>query len=153
VPLAEFVILGIVFILGILPRLLDGYGLTDTTPQTVFRKAFCGPDDPLQAHAVWHFMSAIALALTYDLLEKARPVYESSPATILLPQGPELRDLLAAPTREQGVAPIVVKFVVTAASVLLLFLALYNRSVLGGIGSGVALLLPVWLWLWPLGSR
>jgi len=149
-PFAEVAILAIVFILGIVPRVLDGY---DVSGAMVHRKPFCGPDEPLQAHAVWHVLSAIALALTYDLLQKARPVYESSPATILLSQGRELSDLLGAPTRQQGVAAIMLKFILAVASVLLLFVGLYNGTALGVIGAVIALLFSLGLWLWPLVAK
>ena len=158
-PKAELLILGIVFILGVMPRLLDGYGFTDPTisqPQTVFRKDFCSPKGIVQAHAVWHIMSAFALALTYDLLEKSRPIDESPRATILLPQGRELADQLAQPTLRQSLTPILIKCLLSAVAILMFVVALVSHEhepLVGLVGSAIAMLLSLWLWLWPLGSK
>jgi hypothetical protein len=45
---------------GIAVRLTDGCG-----------KALCYPDSPLQAHAAWHILGALALLMTYNLFAHA----------------------------------------------------------------------------------
>lgn len=147
-PLPELTLLLLVFLLGIAPRLLDGYGETEGR---VFQKDFCSPDGFLQAHAVWHLLSALALALSYDMIEKSRPVYESSPATVFLPQGPELSDAMARPLLEQGPAALLVRVAVSGASVLLLLLALFNHdhSKAGLLLGLAAVLFAGALWAWP----
>jgi len=61
----EVAVLGGVFAVAVIPRLADGYSKTGTV---ISRKLMCSLDSPLQAHAVWHLLSALALLLAYDLM-------------------------------------------------------------------------------------
>ena len=153
-PGPEIVILGTVFLLGAAPRLLDGY-LPDNATLVVLQKDFCSPDGFIQAHAVWHVLSALALALTFDLIEKSRPIYDGTPGTLLFPQSGELSASLAAPLREQSVAALLVKIMLTVAAIVFLILVLANHernAVAGFTFAGLLCAATLLLWLWPLFS-
>jgi predicted membrane channel-forming protein YqfA (hemolysin III family) len=151
-PWPEFVVLTAVFLFGIAPRLLDGYDW-DQPAMQLFRKGFCSPDGFVQAHAMWHVISALALALTYDLLEKSiRGGREGSPGTVLLPPDNALSDALRVPLRKQSPGAIVFNVLFSGAAVLLLVVALANREHSGAVWAlGFApLAAAIALWVWPL---
>lgn len=58
----ELMIIGVIAIVGFTCRLGDGYDNSEGV-----RKFLCNPDGAIQAHALWHILSAAALLLTYDL--------------------------------------------------------------------------------------
>lgn len=152
IPGPEFVILAIVFLLGIAPRVMDGYHLADEDTR-VARKVFCSPDGLLSAHACWHVLSAVALALCYDLVEKSRAVYDGAGGTLLLPQSGELSDALRDPATVDPAA-LVIKIVLSAASLLLLivYVANYEGFALLLL-SALPCVLSALLWYWrPLGA-
>lgn len=65
----ELALIGVLFGLGLLFRLGDGYnGVRDGDVLTVTRKLLCDPDGAFQAHAHWHLIGGIALLMAYDLL-------------------------------------------------------------------------------------
>lgn len=65
--LTELLLTLAVFTIGIMVRVLDGTG-----------HPLCSAGSVLQAHAVWHVMSALALLLTFDLIEKSSGVSPSN---------------------------------------------------------------------------
>jgi hypothetical protein len=154
IPWPEIFVLGVVFMVGIGLRMLDGYDTEGSQP-IVVRKDLCSPNAFFQAHALWHVMSALALILTFDMVEKSRPVCDASPGTVLFPQDGELSRMLGEPTATQPPSAIVVKIVVSTASLLffIVIVANHERSVIGWVTAGLAASLSTLLWLWPLFSK
>jgi len=69
-PLAcELLLIGGVLIAGLVFRLGDGYS-QEVEDGPVTRNLLCAPDFPVQPHALWHLLSALALLLSYDLFSK-----------------------------------------------------------------------------------
>lgn len=153
VPWPEVIALGTVVLLGGAPRMLDGYGWDDQLHQ-LFRKDLCNPDGFVQAHALWHMISALALVLTFDLLEKSRRMAdEGSPGTILLPQDNDLSDTLRLPLPSQSPGAIIFNVMLSGASLLLLIVVVanYDRSDLVFLLLAfVPAIASIALWLWPV---
>lgn len=98
-------------------------------------------------------LSAIALALSFDLIEKSRPVYDGSPGTLLLPQSGELSDSFGAQLSDQSVAAILIKILLSLAAIVVLILVIANHQRNGALGFAFAILIcagTLLLWLWPL---
>jgi len=83
------------FVVGIVLRVSDGGKTVDYIFQP---KPLCSPEALVQPHAVWHVMSALALLLTFDLIEKSVagnvPDYNGP---VLLPTSGSIVSWLARP--------------------------------------------------------
>jgi hypothetical protein len=87
------------FTIGIVMRVLDGAPHKDGV---ITEHPLCSPHAVLQAHAMWHVMSGLALLLTYELIERATV---SQPGTALLPEQGSLMTWLGQPGDVLGRSP------------------------------------------------
>lgn len=157
-PGPEFIALLAVFIMGIVPRLVDGYDVQDPAVKdglhVLVIKDFCSPEGPVQAHALWHLMSALALILVYDLLEKSRgDGRDISSSTVLLPQDRRLDDGLRLTLPNQPPLAVLFNVGLTVAALVLLivFIASFEKSGAAFlVMAAVPLACAGILWLWPL---